>query len=330
MYDRFELPPDKAALYRRAVRLEWWTIAFFVAAVALLGVTLGQSQAMKAAWIEDMLGLVPPAAFLIASRFRDRSPDARFPYGYHRSVSVAFLSGSVALLGLGGYVVYDSATRLLAGERPPIGLVELFGVRFWLGWLMIAVLAATMVPAILLGLAKRRIARELHDKVLYADAEMNRADWLTAGAAIVGVLGVGAGLWWLDAVAAMVIGADIVRDGVRTTRAAVANLMDSRPTVVDENRAHPLPDQLLAAVRDHDWIADAWLRIREEGHVFVGELLVVPVAGTDRLVERLEALGRWTREFDWRMHDLVVAPVTGIDVDPHPGTDLDQALRRFS
>ncbi|MEU4745394.1 cation diffusion facilitator family transporter [Actinosynnema sp. NPDC023658] len=319
VYDRFELPADKAALHRRAVRLAWWTIAFFLAAVGLLAVTLGQSQAMKAAWIEDMLGLVPPAAFLIAARFRNRAPDEQFPYGYHRSVSVAFLAGSVALLGLGAYVVYDSAVRLVAGERPPIGLVEVFGFRFWLGWLMIVVLLATVPPAVMLGHAKLRIARELHDKVLYADAEMNRADWLTAAAAVLGVLGIGFGFWWADAVAAMVIGADIVRDGVRSTRAAVANLMDNRPRVVDGSRPHPLPDQLLAAVLDHDWIADAWLRIREEGHVFAGELLVVPVAHTDGLVQRLEELQRWARDFDWRVHDLVVAPVARIDTGADRG-----------
>ncbi|MEU4426743.1 cation diffusion facilitator family transporter [Actinoplanes sp. NPDC024001] len=307
-YDRFELPPDKAALHRRAVRLEWWTTAFFIGAITLLALTLGQSQAMKAAWIEDMLGLVPPAAFLIAARYRNRPPNERFPYGYHRAVSVAFLAGSVALFGLGAYVVYDSAARLLARERPPIGLVEVFGQTFWLGWLMIAALVATMIPAVLLGRVKQRIARELHDKVLFADAEMNRADWLTAGAAALGVLGIGAGLWWADAVSALIIGGDIVRDGVRTTRGAVADLMDRKPRVVDGSRPHPLPDQLLAAVRDHDWIADAWLRLREEGHVFVGELLVVPRPDTDCLVERLARLEEFARSFDWRMHDLVVAP----------------------
>jgi cation diffusion facilitator family transporter len=316
VYDRFELPPDKAALYRRAIRLEWWTIAFFVVAVVMLALTLGQSQAMKAAWIEDMLGVVPPVAFLVASRYRNRPPNERFPYGYHRSVSVAFLAGSVALFGLGSYVVYDSVVRLIRRERPPVGLVELFGFQFWLGWLMIAVLFATIVPAVVLGRMKMRIARQLHDKVLYADAEMNRADWLTAGAAIIGVLGIGAGLWWLDAVAAAIIGADIVRDGIRTIRAAVANLMDNRPRVVDDSRPHPLPDQILAAVRDNEWIADAWLRLREEGHVFVGELLVVPVPGTPDLVDRLEALSAWTRDLDWRMHDLVVVPVSRID-GPH-------------
>ena len=313
VYDRFELPPDKAALYRRAIRLEWWTIAFFLVAVALLALTLGQSQAMKAAWFEDMLALVPPVAFLVASRYRNRPPNDRFPYGYHRSISVAFLTGSVALLGLGSYVVYDSLARLIARERPPVGLIELFGYQFWLGWLMVAVLSATLVPAILLGRAKLKIARQLHDKVLFADAEMNRADWLTAGAAIVGVLGIGAGLWWLDALAAAVIGADIVRDGIRTTRAAVANLMDNRPRVVDDSRPHPLQEQILAAVRDNSWIADAWLRLREEGHVFVGELLVVPAPGTPDLVNRLEGLGAWARDLDWRMHDLVVVAVTRID-----------------
>jgi cation diffusion facilitator family transporter len=256
---------------------------------------------------------VPPIAFLVAARFRNRVPNHDFPYGYHRAVTVAFLAGSVALLGLGGFVVYDSVAQLVLRERPPIGLIELFGHRFWLGWLMIAVLALTMVPAILLGRAKQKIARELHDKVLYADAEMNRADWLTAGAAILGVLGIGAGLWWADAVAAAIIGGDIVRDGVRTTRAAVANLMDNRPRLVGSERPHPLPDQVLAAVLDHDWVADAWLRIREQGHVFASELLVVPITDTPDLVQRLERLNESVRAFDWRMHDLVVSPVDRIE-----------------
>ncbi|MEU4692455.1 cation transporter [Actinoplanes sp. NPDC023714] len=312
-YDSFELPPDKAALHRRAVKLEWWTIVYFAITVAVMAVTLGQSQAMKAAWIEDMLGVVPPIAFLVAARYRNRRPNPRFPYGYHRSVSVAFLAGAVALLGLGGYVVYDSLTRLLLRERPPIGLIEVAGHTFWLGWLMITVLFLSMIPAIILGRIKQRIARELHDKVLYADAEMNRADWLTASAAIAGVLGIGAGLWWADAVAALIIGGDIVRDGVTTTKAAVGNLMDDRPRVVGGTEDHPLPDRLLAAVRDHDWITDAWLRLREEGHVFVGELLIVPAPDTDHLVERLAKLEDYCRSFDWRMHDLVISPVPSLD-----------------
>lgn len=36
----------------------------------------------------------------------------------------------------------------------------------------------------------------MHDKVLHADAKMNKADWMTAAAALVGVLGIGLGWWW--------------------------------------------------------------------------------------------------------------------------------------
>ncbi|HEX6347295.1 cation transporter [Umezawaea sp.] len=175
VYGRYEPPADKADLHRRAVRLEWWTIGFFVAAITLLAVTLGQSQAMEAAWVEDILALTPPVAFLIANRYRNRAPSPEHPYGHHRSVAIAFLASALSLLVLGGYVLVDSVIRLVEGERPPIGLVEVFDVTVWLGWPMIAVLLLTMVPAILLGRAKIGLAEELHDKVLYADAEMNRA-----------------------------------------------------------------------------------------------------------------------------------------------------------
>ena len=246
IHDSFELPPDKAALHRRAVRLEWWTIAFFVVAISALAIVLGQSQAMKAAWVEDILALAPPIAFLIANRYRNRPVDDEHPYGHHRSVAIAFLASALALLTLGGYILVESVWRLVGGERPPIGLIEVFGHPLWLGWPMIAVLLATMVPAILLGRAKTKLAAQLHDKVLYADAEMNRADWLTAGAAVLGIIGIGAGLWWADAVAAIIISADIVRDGLRTTRTAVADLMDRMAPVGPVYQAGTLSGNPLA------------------------------------------------------------------------------------
>ena len=316
-YEQFELPPDKAKLHRRAVRLEWWTLAFFAVTIALVALVLGQSQALKAAWVEDMLSVAPPIAFLVAARFRNRKPDKEHPYGYHRSVGIGFLAAALALLSLGGYILVDSLIRLITRERAPIGMVEAFGLTVWLGWPMIAVLVVTMIPAVILGRIKHKLARELHDKVLLADAEMNRADWKTAGAAVAGVIGIGMGLWWADAVAACLISADVVRDGIRTTRTAVADLMDTRPRTVD-GAPHPLGDQLSAMALDEPWVADVWIRLREEGHVFVGELLVVPIAGTTDIVAKVTALGDRLRAADWRMHDLAVAPVLAIPRDERP------------
>jgi cation diffusion facilitator family transporter len=315
-----ELPPDKHEKLLKAVRLEWISIVYLVTAITLLYFTLGSSQAMKAAWVEDILGLTPPIAFLVASRIRNRKPNDRFPYGYHRATAVAYLCASVALLALGAFILYDSVSKLVKFEHPPIDLVKPFGDRpVWLGWLMLGALAYSTAPQVLLGRLKQPLAKELNDKVLYADAEMNRADWMTGCAAMLGVVGIGFGLWWADSVAASLISLDIVRDGGKNLRVAVVDLMDKEPTVVDDSRADPLPLWIKNELMLMDWVKDAEVRLRESGHVFVGEAFVVPVDNED-LVNRLEWANEHLLGLDWRLHELVIAPVREID-RPEPAGD---------
>jgi cation diffusion facilitator family transporter len=310
--EHHELPPDKHEKLVKAVRLEWISIVYLLSAIVLLYFTLGSSQAMKAAWVEDMLGLTPPIAFLVASRVRRRKPNDRFPYGYHRATSIAYLCASVALLALGTFILYDSVSKLLKFEHPPIDLVKPFGDRpIWLGWLMLGALAYSTAPQVLLGRLKQPLANELNDKVLYADAEMNRADWMTGCAAMLGVVGIGFGLWWADAVAASIISLDIVRDGGKNLQVAVDDLMDKEPTVVDASRADPLPLWVKNELMLLDWVKDAEVRLREEGHVYFGEAFVVPVDNED-LVGRIERANEHLLDLDWRLHELVITPVPEI------------------
>ncbi len=41
---KFELPPDKAQANRKAVRLEWFTLAYLVTAVFVVYLVLGSSR----------------------------------------------------------------------------------------------------------------------------------------------------------------------------------------------------------------------------------------------------------------------------------------------
>jgi cation diffusion facilitator family transporter len=317
----FELPRELADQQRKAVRLEWITLAYMTSAVVLLFLTLGQSQAMKAAWVEDLLSLLPPAAFLIASRLRNRDPSEKFPWGMHRAVSVAYVFAALALLVMGAYVFLDSAIKLVLAEHPPIGVIQLFGQEVWLGWVMIAALVYSGLPAVFLGRAKRRLADDLHDKVLYADAEMNRADWMTVSAAIVGIIGIGFGLWWADAVAAIFISLDIVHDGWKNVRAAVHDLMDARPRRHDAREYHPIVERMNEVVNACDWVEEGAVRLREEGHVFTGEVMVVPrasaLAGDGQLMDRLEKLADHLLSLEWKVYDIVIVPVKEIDI-PSP------------
>ena len=147
---------------------------------------------------------------------------------------------------------------------------------------------------------------------------MNRADWLTGAAAIPGVLGIGAGIWWADAVAATVISLDLVRDGGVNVRTAVGDLMDFRPKRYDHSALHPLPRQVLDEVLAMDWVRDARVRLREEGHVLAGDVLVVRREGVGVAPAVVEATQR-LKALDWRLQDLVLSPVDRIeDVRPEP------------
>lgn len=310
-----ELPPDVQEIHRRAVRLEWLTIAYLITAILAIYFTLGSSQAMKGAWLEDLLSLAPPIAFLVAARVRYKRPNQHFPYGYHRAVEVAFLAAALALLIMGLFLVVDSVLKLLSGEHPPIGMVELFDWQVWLGWLMIAALLWSAIPVLFIGLYKRKLAAQLHDKVLRADAEMNRADWMTAGAALVGVVGIGFGLWWMDAAAAIVIGADIARDGLKYTRAAMKDLLDGRPRRDDESGVHPLVGEVRDVVAGLDWIDVAAVRMRELGHVISVSVIAVP-RDEHALLERVEDAVERICALDWKLQDVVVAVAREIENAP--------------
>jgi cation diffusion facilitator family transporter len=311
----FELPEEQQQALAKAKRLEQISIAYWISAIVLLYFTLGQSQAMKAAWIEDILSLFPPIAFLVAARFRTRAPNERFPWGYHRAITVAYLVSTVALFALGLFIMFDSVEKLIKGDHPPIGLVEVLGQQVWLGWLMIAALLYGVFPSLILGRMKRPLADKLHDKVLFADAKMNQADWLTAAAAIFGVVGIGLGLWYADAVAAIVISADILWDGQRYLRESVSDLMDERPQTYDEDEPHPLIDDVKAKVGEQSWVDEAAVRLREEGHVLSGDVWVV--AGDQaRAVERCEELAQTLLDLDWRLHDIIVTPVLSLEEVP--------------
>jgi cation diffusion facilitator family transporter len=259
---------------------------------------------MKAAWIEDLLSFVPPIAFLVAAHWKDRPASEEFPYGYHRSVSIAFLAGAVALTIFGFFILIDSATGLARREHPTIGTTVVLGRQLWAGWVMIAVLAYSAIPPLVLGHMKRKPARDLHDKTLKADSDMNRADWLTAGAGIVGILGIGIGWWWADAAAAGIISVAIVKDGLTNLKRVVADLMDQVPTTVEGERSD-VPARVRRALLDLSWVSEADVRLREEGHIFAGEAFLV-VTSTDDLRAKLGEARRAAHGVDWRMRDLVL------------------------
>ena len=323
-FGRTELPPDLEQALRRAVRLEWITLVMLAVTVTLVIVVMGSSQAMKAAWIEDMLSFIPPLAFLIAVRVINRPPREKRPYGNHRAMGVGHLVASVALLVMGAYLIIDSGSGLLMAEHPPIGTFHLFGHTVWQGWFMMAVMLLSIPGPVILGRMKITIAEQLHDKVLYADADMNKADWQTGVATIVGVGGVGLGLWWFDSAAAIFVGLSILKDGASNVGTAISDLADTRARTIEGKDEHPLVRQAEAHALTFGWVRHAGARIRDQGHVFHTELFVVPAPGAALTVDALEGLRQSVADLDWKLEDVVVVPVSELPAEVHGGTPQDK------
>jgi len=299
---------------RKAIRIEWLSIAYTACTVTIVFFVLGNSQAMKTAWVEDILSTIPQFSFLVAYLFIRRPASHKHPYGYHRAMAVGHLVASVALVIVGTTLAVEAITGLVLAEHPTIGTVKVLGATIWLGWLMIGVMIPIAIPPVLFGRAKMKLAAKLHNKLLFADADMSKADWTTNVGSIVGVAGIGVGLWWADSAAALLISMSIMWDGMKNTKAAVFDLMDERATTFDQKHAHPLIGEIDAHLRSLRWVADAGSRVRDEGHVFHIEAFVVPKRGKAS-VAQLEEAAAGCAALDWKVQDIVIVPVSRLPLE---------------
>lgn len=309
---RRDLPERQQQALKQAIRWEWITIAYTLVTILVVSQVVGNSQAMKTAWIEDMLSLIPQLSFLIALLFIRRPSSKSHPFGMHRAMSIAHLVAGVALFAVGANLGSEATMGLITAERPTIGTVQFFSETVWLGWIMIAVMSVIVIGPLIYGPAKLRLAPVLHNKVLYADADMAQADWHTNVATIVGVLGVGLGLWWLDGVAALVISISIVRDGIRNTSFAVRDLLDEQARTHDDSAPHPLAEQILKTMRRYRWLREVGIRVRDQGQVFHVEVFIVPRGKRPPRVAVLEQAAVELSELDWKMQDIVMIPASVI------------------
>lgn len=310
-----EFPEDVQRVYEKARRLEWITLIYVSSAAAFLYYTMGSSQAMRTSFFEDVISLVPAATFLICTSIARRKPSVDYPYGMHRATSIGHLVAALALCAMGIFLIAGAALKFFSGEKPTIAGFIVFDTVIWAGWPMLVALLYTGVPTAFLGRVKHKLAPQLHDKILYADAKMMKADWMAESATAVGVIGAGFGYHWLDPLAAAVVSLDILKDGASNLFVAVTDLIDRRPQTTDGSDWEHLPDQVRNLLLGTEWVAEAQVRMREEGHVFLGEAFVVPKSHTGDLVPKIVEAAERAKAIDWRVHEVVIMPVDRLPND---------------
>ncbi len=265
-------PPTKLRpVLKRAMRLEYWNVFWTLTIVATMGLAMGQSQAMKTAWIEDMLGLVPPLAFLVAARLELKGRPSRwFQFGFERAGGLGFFVAAVALTAVGLQLLWDAGSTLAARERATVASMVVFGHEIWAGWPMLAAQVYAMIPPFLIARRELPLAEELNDKLLHTDALMNKANWMTGAAGCAGVIGLGLGWWWADAAAAAAISVSVIKDGIDSLRSSTAELIDGAPRALGDDSLCDEAEAVKALLREVFPAAD--VRLRETGRVIRAEV----------------------------------------------------------
>ena len=287
-------------------KLEWTTLVYQVCAAALVFALAGKSQAMRTEWMENALAIVPPLGVLLTYRFENKPPDTHRPFGYHRASTIAFVAASFALAMIGLILGFEAASNLLRGERPAIGGYTIFGHTIWHGWLMIALMISTAIPPVILGRKKIPVAKLLHDKALFADADMNRANWMSNGAGAIGLLLVAFGFWWGDSLAALIISLDIIRDGVTNVMHSLSDVMDHHPVDLESDRQLPIVPDIHKTLKKLPFVQSQRVLIREHGRYFYAEIFIQPNEKMPPVLDATQQVREAILPLDWRLQHIAV------------------------
>jgi len=182
---------------QQAIRLEYFTIGWnsLEAVVALAAGWLAGSIALVGFGLDSIIETSSGAALLW--RLRQRGDlEAAAESRALRFVGLTFFA-------LAAYVSYESIRDLRGRQHAEESLVG------------IVLAAVSLIVMPLLGLAKRRLARRLNSRALAADGmETYLCSYLSATLLVGLGLNAWLGWWWADPVAALLMVAFMVREGI--------------------------------------------------------------------------------------------------------------------
>ena len=244
---------------KRRVTLVGAVINLLLSVGKIVGGIVGQSQALIADGVHSLSDLLSDALVLFASRWGSLEADHNHPYGHERIETLATLGVGLLLLAVGAGFLIDSVGRLLNPER------------LWTpGWLAFGIAVLSVLTKEGLYHYTVRVARQTGSSLLRANAWHHRSDAFSSVVVIIGIGGALAGLLWLDAVAAAIVGVMLGWVGWRLLGEAATELVD---TGLSERELDALAETIDAVdgVRGHGRLRSR----RMGGRIFVDVRVLV-------------------------------------------------------
>jgi len=192
-------PTRRALLNRRSLNLAYATAGYNLVegVIAIAAGAAASSTALIGFGLDSFIEV--SSALVVIWQFRSHAPEARERLAL-RLIALSFFA-------LAGWIIVDSLRSLLGADEAqpsPVG---------------IGLAAASLVVMPLLVWAKRRTGRELRSATVVADSTQTMlCTWLSAILLVGLVLNATVGWSWADPLAALIIAAVAIREGIEAWR----------------------------------------------------------------------------------------------------------------
>ena len=193
---------------------------------------LSQSQALIADGIHSLSDLATDGIVLYAAKHAHTEADEEHPYGHGRFETVATVGLGIALLVVAVGISIDATLRLFNPEKL---LIPSMGA--------LVVAAISIVSKEVIYHYTMHVARKYNSSMLRANAWHSRTDAISSVVVLVGVAGSMAGLWYLDAIAAIGVGLMIAKIGWDLAWHSIRELVD---TGLETERVEAIRKTILA------------------------------------------------------------------------------------
>lgn len=216
------------------------------------------SQALIADGIHSLSDLMTDMLVIWAAKQANQGPDKEHPYGHQRIETLASIVLGLLLVLVAGGIAYHALDGLISGK-----ILKTPGILA----LIIAFISIFAKEAIYQYTI--RVANQLESNLLKTNAWHHRSDALSSIIVVIGVGGSIAGLRYLDAVAAVIVGLMILYIGGTMIKTGIDELIDTGLDQDDLDRMHKVMTHVEGVNDIHD------LRTRKMGHDILVDVHVI-------------------------------------------------------
>ena len=223
-------------------------IDFLLSIIKIFLGIIGQSGALIADGIHSFSDLLTDWATWYTAKLSGEAPDDDHPYGHERFETVATLGLSIFLAIVGTIIIFDGVGRF--SNASALKHEE---------WLIAAATLSILSKEALYWYTVK-VAKNIKSDLLKANAWHHRTDAFSSIVVIVGIIGATNGFFFLDSLAAIIVGVMIIYVGWKLGFEATKELVDTSINPEDIKILHSALSEIKGVNSVHT------LRTRKVGH----------------------------------------------------------------